>query len=89
MATAMRSAPGNRANATIGRALRWFLLNVGGGWPGELDRARSASRQIYLCVAENEAVEPWAPYHVEKVSLSEDSDGFRGGGGAAAQRHQP
>src|SRR3984893_10462427 len=28
---------GNRANATIGRALRLVLLNVGGGWPGDLD----------------------------------------------------
>src|SRR5439155_18492483 len=27
---------GNRANATIGRAIRLVLLNVGGGWPGEL-----------------------------------------------------
>ena len=24
---------GNRANATIGRAIRMMLLNVGGGWP--------------------------------------------------------
>src|SRR6202048_565318 len=30
---------GNRANATIGRALRLVLLNVGGGWPGELDKS--------------------------------------------------
>src|SRR5712691_5912810 len=30
---------GNRANATIGRAIRLVLLNVGGGWPGELDKS--------------------------------------------------
>src|SRR6516225_8887809 len=30
---------GNRASATIGRALRLVLLNVGGGWPGELDKS--------------------------------------------------
>ena len=30
---------GNRANATIGRALRLVLLNVGGGRPGELDKS--------------------------------------------------
>src|SRR6201987_3465943 len=30
---------GNRANATIGRALRLVLLNVGGGWAGELDKS--------------------------------------------------
>src|SRR5260370_40520882 len=28
----------NRANATIGRAIRLVLLNVGGGWPGHLDK---------------------------------------------------
>jgi hypothetical protein len=30
---------GNRANATIGRALRLVLLNVGGAWPGDLDKS--------------------------------------------------
>ena len=30
---------GNRANATIGRAVRLILLNVGGGWPGDLDKS--------------------------------------------------
>src|SRR5258707_9206924 len=30
---------GNRANATIGRAVRLVLLNVGGGWPGDLDKS--------------------------------------------------
>ena len=31
--------PGNRANATIGRAIRLVLLNVGGGLPGVLDKS--------------------------------------------------
>ena len=30
---------GNRANATIGRALQLIIRNVGGGRPGEIDRA--------------------------------------------------
>ena len=30
---------GNRANATIGRAIRLIMLNVGGGWPGDLDKS--------------------------------------------------
>jgi hypothetical protein len=29
----------DHANATIGRALRLVLLNVDGGWPGELDKS--------------------------------------------------
>src|SRR6516225_1761828 len=58
---------GNRANATIGRALRLVLLNVGGGWPGELDKSTLGHPGKYsYCVTENEAASPWAPYHVEK-----------------------
>jgi hypothetical protein len=68
---------GNRANATIGRALRLVLLNVGGGWPGELDKSTLGHPGKYTyCVAENEAASPWAPYHVEKGFDSEDSTVF-------------
>ncbi len=35
---------GNRANATVGRALQLVVRNVGGGRPGEVDRAISAAR---------------------------------------------
>ena len=31
--------PGFRANATIGRAMRLILMNVGGAWPGRHDMA--------------------------------------------------
>jgi hypothetical protein len=58
---------GNRANATIGRALRLILLNVGGGRPGDLDKSTLGHPGKYTyCVAENEGASPWAPYHVEK-----------------------
>jgi hypothetical protein len=58
---------GNRANATIGRALRLILLNVGGGRPGDLDKSTLGHPGKYTyCVAENERASPWAPYHVEK-----------------------
>src|SRR5580700_9660152 len=30
---------GNRANATIGRAVRLMMLNVGGGWPPDFDKS--------------------------------------------------
>ena len=39
-----RFRPGLAANATIGRAIRLVLLNVGGGAPGVLDRVLRASR---------------------------------------------
>ncbi len=81
---------GNRANATIGRALRLVLLNVGGGWPGELDKSTLGHPGKYTyCVAENEAASPWAPYHVEKGFSARRFHCFRTGRRAAAQRHQP
>jgi hypothetical protein len=52
--------PGNRANATIGRAMRLVLLNIGGAKPGVLDRATQGSPAKYtFCVAENERDSPW------------------------------
>ena len=55
--------PGNRANATIGRALRLMMTNVGGAIPGETDRATQGSPAKYTwCFAENEAASPWPPY---------------------------
>src|SRR5579863_3273146 len=68
---------GNRANATIGRAIRLVLLNVGGGWPGDLDKSTLGHPGKYTyAVAENEADSPWAPYHVEKGFAPEDSTVF-------------
>ncbi len=68
---------GNRANATIGRAVRMILLNVGGAWPGELDKSTLGHPGKYsYCIAENEEISPWAPYHVEKGYAPEDSTVF-------------
>ena len=54
--------PGFRANATIGRAIRLILLNVGGAWPGRYDMATQGSpAKFAYCIAENEADSPWAP----------------------------
>ena len=40
---------GNRANATIGRALRLILLSVGGGHPGGIRQEHpGASRQVHV-----------------------------------------
>src|SRR6266446_1050559 len=68
---------GNRANATIGRAIRLVLLNVGGGWPGDLDKSTLGHPGKYTyCIAENQEDSPWAPYHVEKGFAAEDSTVF-------------
>ncbi|MEM7582917.1 MAG: thioredoxin family protein [Acidobacteriota bacterium] len=58
---------GNRANATIGRALQLVVRNVGGGRPGEVDRACLGSPGKYtFCFAENEADSPWESLAVER-----------------------
>jgi hypothetical protein len=68
---------GNRANATIGRAIRLMLLNVGGGWPGDLDKSTLGHPGKYTyCIAENEEQSPLAPYHVERGYKAEDSTVF-------------
>ena len=54
--------PGFRANATIGRAIRLILLNVGGAWPGRYDMATQGSpAKFAYCIAENETASPWGP----------------------------
>ncbi len=59
--------PGARANATLGRALRLVLQNVGGALPGGMDRATHGQPGKYtFCCAENEAANPWEPLHVER-----------------------
>ncbi len=59
--------PGWRANATIGRAIRLILLNIGGGLPGLFDHATHGQPSKYTyCIAENEQDNPWEPLHVER-----------------------
>jgi hypothetical protein len=55
-----------RSNATIARAIRLILMNVGGAYPGKTDMATQGKRT--LCIAENEDENPWEPLHVERGS---------------------
>jgi hypothetical protein len=58
---------GWRANATIGRALRLVLINIGGGRPGTTDKAtHGMPAKFSFCIAENEEHNPWQPLHVER-----------------------
>ncbi|UYN94839.1 MAG: thioredoxin family protein [Enhydrobacter sp.] len=51
---------GNRANATIGRALQLIVRNVGGGLPGAIDRATLGNPGKYtFCFAEDESDPAW------------------------------
>ncbi|MDP6689613.1 MAG: thioredoxin family protein [Alphaproteobacteria bacterium] len=58
---------GNRANATIGRALQLVIRNVGGGKPGGIDRACMGNPGKYtFCFAEDEAGSNWESLAVER-----------------------
>jgi hypothetical protein len=53
---------GNRANNTIGRAVQLTIRNVGGGRPGEVDRATHGNPgKISFCFAEDEINSPFTP----------------------------
>jgi hypothetical protein len=66
--------PGFRANATIGRAMRLVLMNVGGGLPGHGDQSTQGSpAKFSYCAAENEAATPWEPFRVTRGFDRSDS----------------
>jgi hypothetical protein len=55
-------ANGNRANASIGRAIRLVLINLLGCVPGQLDRSTLGHPGKYtFCIAEDEEDSPWTP----------------------------
>ena len=57
---------GNRANSSIGRALQLVIRNVGGGRPGEVDRATFGNPgKLSFCFAEDEEGSPWQPLSVD------------------------
>ena len=58
---------GNRANATIGRAVNLVVRNVGGAVPGGVDRSTLGSPGKYtFCFAEDEAGSPWPSLATER-----------------------
>ena len=66
--------PGFRANATIGRALRLILLNIGGGIPGVTDMAiHGMPGKFTMCFGELEEDSPWEPLHVERGLKPDES----------------
>jgi len=58
--------PGNRANATIGRAVRLIILNVFNMRPGIADKSTQGYPGKYCsCMAERNDINPWTPLHEE------------------------
>jgi len=63
-----------RANATIGRALRLVMRNVGGSLPGAVSKSVFGQPgRISLCFGEWEEKSPWEPFHVRRGFAPEDS----------------
>jgi hypothetical protein len=58
---------GWRANATIGRAIRFVMTNIGGAVPGLFDKSTVGQpAKFTFCIGENEEESPWEPLHVER-----------------------
>ena len=58
---------GNRANLTIGRAVQLTIRNVGGGRPGEVDRAAHGNPgKLSFCFAEDELGSPFTSLSVAR-----------------------
>ena len=65
---------GNRANATIGRAVRLLIRNLGGAKPGGTERSTLGNPMKFtMCFAEWEERNPWTPLHVERGYDANDS----------------
>lgn len=66
--------PGHRANASIGRALRLTMINIGKGRPGSSDMALLGhSGKFTYCLAEDEENSPFPPMHVDLGYEPDDS----------------
>jgi hypothetical protein len=66
---------GNRANSTIGRAIRLSIINFGQTWPAMNDMALvgRANPHTFLVFAENQAQSPWSSYVVDQGYEEGDS----------------
>ncbi|MEX2132035.1 MAG: hypothetical protein WD772_11160, partial [Pseudohongiellaceae bacterium] len=65
---------GNRANATIGRALQLLVRNVGGGKPGGIDRAALGTPGKYtFCFSEDESNPDWPSLAMDRGFDRQDS----------------
>ncbi len=82
--------PGNRANATIGRAVRLILLNVFRMVPGVSDKSTQGNPgKFSFCVAERARDNPW-PLLVEDQDYPEGVSSvtvFAGGGFCNVENH--
>ncbi|MEM9466382.1 MAG: hypothetical protein AAGA90_13485 [Actinomycetota bacterium] len=66
--------PGHRANASIGRALRLAMINIGGARPGTSDMALLGhGGKFGQCLAEDEEHSTFVPLHVHRGFAADSS----------------
>ena len=64
----------NQVNITIGRAFSLCLRNIGYWYPGQMDMDTiGTTRKFVHCIAENEDMSPWEPFHVNKGFRASES----------------
>jgi AhpC/TSA family len=64
----------SRANSTVGRALQFVLLNIGGARPTGIDMSALGNPgKFSYCIAENEEENPWEPLHVTEGLTGDQS----------------
>jgi len=64
----------NQVNIVIGRAFYLCMKNIGYWYPNQMDMDTiGTTRKFVMCVAENEAMSPWEPFHVDKGFKRTDS----------------
>ena len=65
---------GHRANATIGRALRLTMRNLGGAMAATMEKSTHGWPGKYtMCFSENQDANPWEPLHEEMGYKPSDS----------------
>lgn len=65
---------GCRPAATIGRAIRLILWNIGGGFPGEPCKTTQGHPGYHsFCIGEDGEANPWEPLHVERGFDAQDT----------------
>ncbi|MCH8309291.1 MAG: hypothetical protein IIB17_02190 [Chloroflexi bacterium] len=64
----------NQVNITIGRAFSLCLRNLGYWYPGHMDMDTiGTTRKFVHCIAENEEMSPWDPFHVDRGFRADES----------------
>lgn len=65
---------GGRANATIGRAIRLILWNIGRAHPGKLIKGTMGHPASWsYCIGEEQELNPWGPMHTDMDIAAADS----------------